>query len=122
MCSRKVSSLQPAARGPPIRLVVQNYTVSGIWSLCSWGISEYFFVFTFYVKKRAAGYLLSCLDPKNVFVNRMPDLSARNVNMCPQLPNWESHSAWQNAAAKVILAGGEVEDNVCKKTMLARRI
>lgn len=118
MCSRK-SPPRSQLHVAPIFFLSCKITQPQEFGPCVLGVlANTFFVFTFCVRKRASGYSLSCLDPKNVFVNRMQDLSARNVNMCPQLPDRERRSAGQNAAAEVPLAGAAIEGNLCEKMML----
>ena len=98
------SHFPPTSCTPPCNLAMQNYVVSGILFLCSWDLSKYFFCIHLLCQKIAPlAICFLCPDSKNVFVNRLLGFSARNVNMCPSLPDWENHSEWQSATGNTIL-------------------
>lgn len=100
----KSLTLQPAACLP---VILQNYIVSGILSLCSWDLSKYFFCIHLLCQKvTPLAVCFLCSDPKNVFVNRLLGFNATNVNVCPSLPGWENHSEWQSATGNTV--GDEV--------------
>lgn len=100
------SLIRPAARGARRRLAVQSYTVSGILSRVLGVVVNTFSFSPFVSETVLPAICFSCLDPKNVFVNRMPAaVLGMFINPYPWLPHGENHPVWPSAAADVILAG-----------------